>query len=99
MTETPPDQTVDVQPDAEQQTVDAEPEAEQAGPQEVNCRHCGVPSDVDVAQNPDWLCPFCEHYQDAMACPTCGQTARISLMPAEMAPEVHAPARRRKAKE
>lgn len=69
------------------------------GPSEVHCRHCGVPSDIDIGLTPDWLCVNCEHYQDAMPCPTCGQTVRISLMPAEIAPEIHEPARRRKAKE
>lgn len=90
MTETAPDQIVDTPPDVEVGPI---------GPTEVNCRHCGAASDVDVAQTPDWLCHVCEHYQDAMPCPTCGQTVRISLMPAEIAPEVHAPIRRRKAKE
>lgn len=86
---------------APDQPVDAEPEVEvePIGPTEVNCRHCGVPSEVDVEKTPDWLCTACEHYQDAMPCPTCGSVVRISLMPAEMAPEVHAPVKRRKAKE
>lgn len=74
-------------------------ETEPLGPQDVNCRHCGVLSTVDVEQTPDWLCRSCEHYQDAMSCPTCGQTTRISLMAPELAPEVHAPVKRQKVRE
>lgn len=76
-----------------------EADEEPAGPETVHCRHCGQPAEVDVAANPDWLCPACERYQDAMTCPTCGQTTRISLLAADLAPVVHEPTRRRKAKE
>lgn len=79
--------------------VAAAAEPEPTGPQEVNCRHCGQPNEVDVAANPDWQCPACERYQDAAICPTCGGLARISVLPAEMQPPVHEPTRRRKAKE
>jgi hypothetical protein len=74
-------------------------EYEEAGPQTVNCRHCGRPNEVDVEATPDWLCPSCERYQDSMLCPTCSSVVRISLMPDGSAPEAHAPVRSRKAKE
>lgn len=70
-----------------------------APPVVVHCRHCGQPHDGEVPEGDDWLCVNCEHYQDQMLCPTCKQPARISLMPADLAPAPHAPARRRKAKE
>lgn len=85
MTETPTD-------DQQEQT------PETSGPTEANCRHCGRSTTVDLAENPDWLCTSCEHYQDSMACPTCGSVVRISLMPDGSAPEPHAPARARKTK-
>jgi rubrerythrin len=47
--------------------------------EKVTCRHCGK-SSQQLSDNPDWLCPKCDHYQDTMACPTCGQPTRISLM-------------------
>lgn len=50
------------------------------------CRHCGVKGAV-VAPDGDWLCTACERYQDATACPTCGSTVRISLLPEELAPK------------
>lgn len=83
MTETPPEQLNDV-------------EEEEAGPETVHCRHCGQPNEVSAEANPDWQCQACERYQDAMICPVCKQTARISLMPPDMVPEAHAPARRRR---
>lgn len=64
----------------------------------VHCRWCGAPTET-AAEGEDFLCDNCERYQDAMACPTCGQIARVSLMPEDMVPAPHAPARRRKAKE
>jgi rRNA maturation protein Nop10 len=70
--------------------------AADTGPSEVTCRHCGQPNEVDAEANPDWLCPSCGRYQDAMICPTCGNLARISQMPADIIPEPHAPARRRR---
>lgn len=72
---------------------------EPLGPQEVNCRHCGQPNEVDVEMNPDWLCSACGRYQDATTCPVCGGLARISLLPPEHVPAVHEPTKRRKAKE
>lgn len=80
------------------ETPATEPEevGEEVGPMTVNCRHCGQPNEVDVEATPDWQCPACERYQDAMQCPTCGQTARISLLPKDIVPEPHAPARRRR---
>ncbi len=61
----------------------------------AHCRHCGQPNDNAVAGG-DWQCPSCEQYQDTMACPTCGNPARISLMPEDLVPAPHAPARRRR---
>lgn len=61
-----------------------------------HCRHCGAAHELLEGEDPDWQCAECERYQDAMVCPTCHQLARISLMPSELAPEVHAPSRRRK---
>lgn len=81
MTETPQDETTD---------------AVDTGPAEVTCRHCGQPNEVDVEANPDWLCPACGRYQDAMICPTCGGLARISAMPKDVVPEPHAPAKRKR---
>lgn len=75
------------------------PQLEETGPQDVHCRHCGVAHQIAADADPDWLCPACEHYQDAMPCPYCGQTTRISLLPAEMTPEPHKAVRSRKAKE
>jgi hypothetical protein len=65
--------------------------------QAAHCRHCGVPSDAPAGS--DFQCASCERYQDTVACPTCHQPARISLLPEGTAPEPHAPTRRRKAKE
>lgn len=93
MTDTPTDQMADQPPEpALESGPDPEPQ-EPAGP--ANCRHCGQPFDGD-ATDPDWLCPSCEHHQDLMQCPTCGSQVRISAMPAEMVPEIHSPARRKK---
>lgn len=89
LTETPAEAPVEVLEDELQ---------EEAGPQTANCRHCGHEQDVDDAGS-DWLCEKCERYQDAMVCPTCGQLARVSAMPANMVPEAHAPVRRRRARE
>jgi hypothetical protein len=77
-----------VTPDVEDTTED--------GPTAVHCRHCGQQNDVDVEATPDWLCPSCGRYQDATICPTCHQLARISLLPAEVVPEPHAPAKRKR---
>lgn len=81
---------------SETETASAEAAAEPAAP--VHCRHCGqpAPDDLDATATPDWLCPSCEHYQDAMICPTCGSNARISLLPAELAPAPHEPAKRKR---
>lgn len=76
----------------ESNTQPAEAEVpEQAAP----CRHCGQPAPDGAEAGSDWLCPACEHYQDLMLCPTCNQPVRISLMPAEMAPEPAAPRRKK----
>lgn len=100
MTESESEAQTDQQPEPQDETQavnGAVAESEDAGgPATVNCRHCGQPAEVDAVANPDWQCSNCERYQDAMMCPTCHQTARISLMPAEMAPAIHSPARRRK---
>lgn len=74
-------------------------EEQAASPETVNCRHCGQPYELAPDADADWLCPACERYQDSMTCPTCSQVARISLMPAELAPEAHAPTRRRRTRE
>jgi len=68
-------------------------------PASANCQHCGEPSEVDVSETPDWLCPHCERYQDSMTCPTCKQPTRASLMPEDLRPAAHAPKRHRKSKE
>jgi hypothetical protein len=91
VTETPTETPTEEQPSQEQAT-------EPVGPAETNCRHCGRPAIVDLAENADWLCPSCERYQDSMLCPTCNSVVRISLMPDGSAPEAHAPVRGRKAK-
>jgi rRNA maturation protein Nop10 len=80
-------------------TSEATADADQ--PQGASCRHCGAqkPDEIDASANPDWLCPSCDRYQDAAICPTCGGNARISLLPENMRPSAHEPARRRKAKE
>jgi hypothetical protein len=71
-------------------------DVETDGPSAVHCRHCGQPNEVNVDETPDWLCPACERYQDATTCPVCHQLARISMLPPDMVPEPHAPARRRR---
>lgn len=81
----------------QEDTVDVQEEAEEASAGQAHCRHCGQPGDADASG--DWLCRSCERYQDTMACPVCHQPARISLMTEDLAPPVHAPARRRKTKE
>jgi len=101
MTETAPE--TELEPTAEVADVALEPEAQpaaEAEPVDATCRHCGAHTEFGPEGEPDdWLCEHCERYQDSMVCPTCHQPARISLMPAELAPEVHAPSRRRKGKE
>jgi hypothetical protein len=93
MSEAPPQPTdAPVEDDATQ------PE-DAADAQLVHCRHCGQPSDDPHTPDEDWLCSACDRYQDAITCPTCGNLARISLLPEGTAPEPHAPARRRRAKE
>jgi hypothetical protein len=82
------------------ETPEAEPATEteevDSGPVMAHCRHCGQPNEVDAEANPDWLCDSCGRYQDAMTCPTCHGLARISLLPADVVPEGHAPARRKR---
>ena len=90
MTETPTSaEAVDEQAD---QTSDPDAQA-------THCRHCGAPLDSAANSGAEIQCPNCERYQDTIACPTCRQPARISLLPEGSAPEPHAPTRRRKAKE
>lgn len=61
-----------------------EVQAEEAPvPTPGNCRWCGA---YQAEADGDWLCPECERYQDAMTCPTCGNLARVSLLPAELVP-------------
>jgi len=48
--------------------------------QKVACRHCGTESE-HMSDDTDWLCKACDHYQDTIACPTCGQPMRMSLHP------------------
>lgn len=66
------------------ETVDETP----AGPviSAVRCRNCGAKNKVDLAADPVWLCPKCEHYQDQTNCPVCGQTVRIEFLPTEYQP-------------
>jgi len=67
-------------------------------PGAVYCRHCGKSHDLPasvLAANPDWLCPHCERYQDAVICPTCKQLARASLLSADSVPAPHARVRRK----
>lgn len=61
------------------------------------CRHCGGPNRIATDANPDWQCAICERWQDTIACPTCGQPARISLLPAELVPAPHEPLSEKKA--
>lgn len=62
-----------------------------------HCRHCGAERAEDaLAMDDDWLCAECEHWQDSMACPTCGSTVRASLMPADMVPAAAKPKRARR---
>ena len=92
MTETE-NEAVELEPEVAAE-VELEPETE---PVDVTCRHCGAHHEFGPEGEPeDWLCEHCARYQDAMVCPTCHQVARISQMPADLAPEVHAPSRRRK---
>lgn len=82
---------------ADDEEVLVEPEQtpeETVTPAAVNCRHCGAPHDLEPGADPDWQCPECERWQDTIACPTCHQPARISLLPKEAVPAAHAPKRR-----
>jgi hypothetical protein len=69
--------TVEVEPTVEAEEVQLEPK---------HCRWCGAYHEVAVDEPEDWLCPECERYQDAMACPTCGNLARVSVLPADAVP-------------
>jgi hypothetical protein len=55
---------------------------------EVWCRHCGARTET---ADPNWLCSACDHYQDQMPCPTCGQQVLISLLPPDLVPPPHDP--------
>jgi hypothetical protein len=95
VTETPAIET----PSTEVPVEEPEEAQEPQGPAEVNCRWCGKPHELAANESEDWLCQDCERFQDTTTCPTCHQLARVSLLPADMTPEPHAPTRRRKAKE
>ena len=69
---------------------------ESVDPSAVYCRHCGEPAKDGTKWNTDWLCVYCQRYQDSMACPTCHSTVRISLMSEDVVPAPHAPLRRRR---
>lgn len=88
------------QPEAEPVVADSaangEPPAE-AEP--AHCRHCGQPLDMTADEAATAQCPACERYQNTVACPICNQAVDISLMPKDLVPEPHAPARRRRSKE
>ena len=60
----------------------------------THCRHCGKLAELDVTIDPDWLCTHCERYQDTVACPTCHQPSRASLMAPEDVPAAVKPKRR-----
>lgn len=64
-------------------------------PKTAYCRHCGLENPGKTAGS-DFLCQFCDGYQDTLACPTCHQPTRISLLPEGTAPPAHAPSRRKK---
>jgi DNA-directed RNA polymerase subunit RPC12/RpoP len=55
------------------------------------CRHCGAENQLAEGANPDYACKVCGQWQDTIACPTCGQPTRISLMPPDLVPAPHAP--------
>lgn len=88
MTETPQNESVnDTEGDLAGQTGD------------VHCRHCGHANEISVqavVDGEDWLCEHCQRFQDSMTCPTCGNLARISLMPKDLVPEPHAPVKRKR---
>jgi hypothetical protein len=56
----------------------------------ANCRNCGRASVVST-DDADWLCPYCDHYQNTTACPTCGQPVAIDALPEGLRPPVHDP--------
>jgi hypothetical protein len=60
----------------------------------THCRHCGRRTETDVSDTPDWLCSHCDRYQDTVACPTCHQPSRASLMDSEVVPAAAKPKRR-----
>jgi len=68
-----------------------EEEEEPKPPQPGNCRWCGAYHEPGVDESADWLCAECERYQDATICPTCGNLARVSLLPSEYVPAPVAP--------
>ena len=90
------EQEVNEQPAAEG---DLQVEVEEAKPEKVYCRHCGQARELAAGDDPDWLCEYCDKYQDTMACPECGQPTRISLMDPAKVPAPHGPARRKKGDE
>jgi rRNA maturation protein Nop10 len=65
----------------------------------VYCRHCGEEAPAGTVAEKDWLCGECGRYQHSAICPTCHSVVTVSLLPAEMVPEPHAPKKRKKAKE
>lgn len=65
----------------------------------VPCRHCGEANQIRSDANPDWQCAVCERWQDTIACPTCGQPARISLLAPEVVPAPHEPVSAKKGKD
>ncbi len=77
-------------------TVEEAPPDEPQGPTPGNCRWCGAYHEQMPDEPEDWLCSECERYQDAMICPTCGNLARVTVLPAEMIPEAAPPKRRKK---
>ena len=91
MTETP------IEPPAEQDEQEPDATVAEAGPVAASCRHCGAPVEFGPEGEPDdWQCDKCGRFQDTMVCPTCHTIVRISLMPEDLAPEAHAPQRRRR---
>ena len=80
----------------EEPNVEAAPEEAPAKPTSENCWWCGAYHEARSDEDPDWLCPSCERYQDAMTCPTCGGLARVSLLPADMVPAAATPKKGKK---
>lgn len=60
-----------------------------ATPEPGTCRWCGAYHEGVPGE--DFLCAECDHYQNSMICPTCGELANVAALPADVVPAPVAP--------